>query len=520
MSPRRTFPARVPLSVAAVLAASGLLPIHAAQAAPAISAASAAPSTPVRAAAPGGKRHVVVFGTDGTRWDKLQAAAAPTIKALINSGYASQSWLYAPPLAQTSSGPGWSTNLTGVWPDKHKVVDNSFSGNDLANHPDFLTRIERSNTAYKTYAALDWKPISDRIITNSVDRKYVLDGDTDGYPADDAKIATDASSYIKANGPDASFVYLGNVDEAGHEHGGASTQYTQAIETMDKQVGQVISAIKSRPTYAQEEWLFVVTTDHGHTDAGGHGGDSWQERQSFVVASGPGVAHTAPAVKPRNVDVAATAMDYLGVARPAALDGKPVTTAVNDPFDALAGSLKPRVDETGIPASVLGWTGTAPSGWKIDNTGMGSGGVTEWHGWSFTDDDFWTYAQRGQNRENNVRERGVFAVADSDEWADKSFSGTFNSTLVSPAYTVAGKSSVSLSFGSHYLQEGAQKAQVLVSFDGGADQQVLAYTADARAKLEKLTVAVPSGAQKMTVKWRLSNADNNWYWAVDAPSVS
>ncbi|MCP2338161.1 alkaline phosphatase family protein [Actinomadura rupiterrae] len=487
----------------------------------ATSAAAPAPTAPRALAQPApSNRHVVVFGTDGTRWDKVLAYDTPTIKSLISAGYATPSWLYAQPMAPTLSGPGWSTNLTGVWPDKHKVVDNAFTGNQIAQYPDFLTRIKTANSAFRTYAAVDWKPIGTYILGAGVDRKDVLDGDTDGYPGDDAKIANTASAYIRDTGPDASFVYFGNVDEAGHQYGGASTQYRTAVETVDKQIGQVISAIKSRPTYASEQWLFVVTTDHGHTDAGGHGGNTPEERRSFVVAAGPGVPHTTPPITGKNVDIAATALDYLGIARPSALDGQDVTTASSDPFDTLAGALKPRVDETGIPSSTLGWTQQTPSGWKIDNTGMGTGGVSEWRGWSFTDDEFWTSTQRGQGRETNVRARGVFAVADSDEWADKTFSGTFNSNLVSPAYPVAGKSQVTLSFGSHYLKDGNETAQVFVSFDGGAQTQVLKYTGDAQARIEHLAVSVPSGAQNMTVTWRLSNGNNNWYWAIDNPQVS
>jgi hypothetical protein len=32
----------------------------------------------------------------------------------------------------------------------------------------------------------------------------------------------------------------------------------------------------------------VIATDHGHRDEGGHGGDSAQERASFVIAHGIG----------------------------------------------------------------------------------------------------------------------------------------------------------------------------------------------------------------------------------------
>ncbi|ROO88170.1 type I phosphodiesterase/nucleotide pyrophosphatase [Actinocorallia herbida] len=473
-------------------------------------------AAPAHAAAPG-NRHVVVFGVDGARWDKVQSLSLPTLDGLAATGYASPTWLYSSPLAQTLSGPGWSTNLTGTWPDKHKVVDNTFLLNALGTTPSFLNLVESNNGAFGTYAGVDWKPIGDNIIGSGLDREYVLNGDANGYPAEDTKIQTDAASYLRNNGPHASFVYFGEVDIAGHDSGGASTAYAQAMQSTDARIGAVIDAVKSRPTYAQEEWLFLVTADHGHTDAGGHGGDSKLERTSFVIANGPGVPVSSPSVKPKNVDVAATALDWLGVPRPANLDGQPITTASTDPFDAQWPLLAARQDETGIPATTLGWTKTFPSGWSVDNSAMGTGGMAEWRGWTLTDDEFWTATQTGQDRENNVRARGVFAVAESDEWADKTFSGTYTTTLVSPNVSVAGKTTLPISFVSHYLQEGGQRATVLVSFDGGADQQLLQYSANAKSRLVNLTATVPAGAQNAKIKFRLSNANNNWYWVVDAP---
>ncbi|AKU18645.1 nucleotide pyrophosphatase [Luteipulveratus mongoliensis] len=471
--------------------------------------------------------HVVVFGLDGVRWDKL-AANAPRINGLIKSGYGSPTSLYANPMAPTSSGPGWGTNATGVWPDKHKITSNDFPGNDLKTYPDFLTRLERVDPAFTTYAATDWAPLGQQssggpIFSDAIDRKYSLDGDTDGYPVTDPKIATDAANHISKNAPRASFVYFGNVDEAGHEHGGASPEYAQAVRTADAQVGKVIDAIKTRPRFAQEKWQFIVTTDHGHTDAGGHGGSSVEERTSFIVASGAGIPATGtPAIRPKNVDVAATVFQHLGVKPPASwgLDGRPINAVSRDPFDTMIGSLGARVDETGVPADVRGWTHSVPTGWSIDNSAMGTGGVTEWQGWSLTTDEFWTRAAPDQQRESNVRSRGVFAVADSDEWSDKATSGPFNSALVTPAYDVRGRAAVSLGFVSHYLKDGDETAAVSVSFDGGPERNVLTYTGDRIAATEKLSVAVPSGAQKMTVKFRLSNGVNNWYWAIDDVTVS
>ncbi|WP_319732744.1 hypothetical protein [Streptomyces sp. MB09-01] len=179
------------------------------------------------------------------------------------------------------------------------------------------------------------------------------------------------------------------------------------------------------------------------------------------------------------------------------------------------------MDETGIPAGVKGFTHTPPAGWSVDNSNMGTGGVTEWAGWAFATDEFWSQAQRDQWRELNVRSRDVFAVADSDERDDKSHTGTFDSTLITPKWAVTGGSTRNLTFQTHYRQESGQSAQVLVSYNGGAPTVVKSYTADADAvaKAESLALQVPAGATDVQIRFRYSG-NNNWYWTVDNVRLS
>lgn len=472
-----------------------------------------APAVPLAAgAAVDPTRHVVVIGVDGLMLDRIAAADAPVLDSMIASGYSSTTSLYASPMAETSSGPGWATNLTGVWPDKHKVTSNSWGSSAIASHPDFLTRLENTDRAYTTYAAVTWGPILNgslgpALISSTVDTRYVSSGDDD--------TTAKAAAHLRDTAPNASFIHLDDIDGAGHTYGSASQGYLDAIAVVDEQIGEIRDAVTSRPTYSSESWSFIITADHGHTPTGGHGGNTAGERASFIIKTGPGITKTTPAVAPKNVDIAVDVLSTFGVAIPAVLDGRPLSTASTDPFDTRVGSLQGRVDETGIATTVRGWTTSFPSAWSVDNSGMGTGGVTEWRGWSLATDPFWTATDRGQQRETNVRARGVFAVADSDEWSDKTRTGTFNSRLTSQAYPVAGKSSAALSFFSHYRKEGAETAAVQVSFDGGAWSTVTTYTGDRIAAVDTHTIAVPAGASSMRVRFSLTNGDNNWYWAID-----
>ncbi|WP_405019992.1 alkaline phosphatase family protein [Kitasatospora sp. NBC_00070] len=453
---------------------------------------------------------VLVIGLDGTMLNRIKDADAPNLDALMAGGLTAASSLYANPMAETSSGPGWTTIATGVWPDKHNVKDNNFTAPNLAAYPDWLTRVERADSAFSTYVVASWASIPNTIYSATVDTRVATPS-----AEYDTGTTSRAVAKLRDGNPDAVFVQLDNVDHAGHASGSASQAYLDAIKGVDGQVGQIVAAVRGRAGYAQEDWLIMVTADHGHTPTGGHGGSTWEERQTFVIANGGGLAAGSVRYDVRMVDIAPTALAHLGIAIDPAwsLDGAPIASLTPDAFDALRPQLTGRVDETGIAAGVLGFTRTAPSGWSVDNSAMGTGGVTEWRGWSFTTDEFWTKTQRDQYRELNVRSRNVFAVADSDEWADKSFSGNYDTTLVSPAYPVSGLATVKVEYTSYYQQDGAQTAKVLASWSGGTPVQLASYSSLVNGR-QTHTLTVPAGAGTLQLRFRYTGS-NNWYWVVD-----
>ncbi|WP_327187195.1 alkaline phosphatase family protein [Streptomyces sp. NBC_01334] len=481
-------------------------------------AALAATTGPLTAVARAAARtpKVLVIGLDGALLTRIKDADAPHLDALMAAGLTAPSSIYANPLAPTLSGPGWSTIITGVWPDKHNVKDNTFAGQRFAQYPDFLTRIETAQPSVSTYAVASWAPITDTVFSSKVDTRVSTPG-----AEYDTGTTTRVIAQLTGADPDAVFVHLDNIDHAGHTYGAASTQYTDAIHTADTQIGQILGAVTSRAGYATEDWLIMITTDHGHTDTGGHGGSTLPERQTFLIATGAGLAPGSVRYDVKMPDVAASALAHLGIAISPAwnLDGRPVQQPRSDDFDALRAKLTARTDETGIPASVLGYTHFPPAGWSVDNTAMGTGGVTEWRGWAFTTDEFWTQAQRDQGRESNLRARNVFAVADGDEWQDRTFSGTFDSTLLSPAYPVTGGTTATLTYTTYYRQESPQKGEVLVSYDDGTPVTVRTYTADVPSRTEAVTLQVPVGARTARVRFRYTGG-NNWYWVVDGVRLS
>ena len=200
------------------------------------------------------------------------------------------------------------------------------------------------------------------------------------------------------------------------------------------------------------------------------------------------------------------------------------TTLLSQSFNSIP--LGPKVDEALAGANV--WSKTPPAGWSIDDSGMPAGGMTEWRGWSFTSPAWWSQAAADQGRSQFTKGTGVIAVADPDEWDDKTHaSGTYNSFLRTSSISLAGANagSARLRFDSSWMPEGVQTATVTASYNGGPATEVLRWESEGGNQSfyksantnETVTIPLnnPAGAANVTLSFGMTNAGNNWWWAID-----
>ncbi|HAY71189.1 MAG TPA: hypothetical protein DCX89_04805 [Saprospirales bacterium] len=226
----------------------------------------------------GSDRKLLFIGMDGCRWDALETAATPALDELQSHAITNIDGLTEYP---TWSATGWSGMLTGVWHTKHGVTENSFTGANYAKYPDFISRIEAYQSDLNTYSVVHWSPINTNIV-QSVDTEVNVSSDL-AVKEEAVRILTDLD-------PDVLFVAFDDVDHAGHVHGFLPTAsgYLDAIEITDGYISEILSALHNRPGYAHEDWLVIVSTDHGGISAG-HGGGTLEERSIFTIFSHPDI---------------------------------------------------------------------------------------------------------------------------------------------------------------------------------------------------------------------------------------
>jgi predicted AlkP superfamily pyrophosphatase or phosphodiesterase len=244
---------------------------------------------------------------DGIAGDVIQKLNPPVLAEISNAGGftlahvggGKDSYSQTP----TISAVGYNSLLTGTWVNKHNVWDNDIAAPNY-NYWNLFRIAKQSNPALKTAVFSTWEDNRTKLIGEglqqagnvSVDFKFDgLEHDTVNYPHDtsrvfiqriDEAVSDEAARVISAEGPDMSWVYLEFTDDMGHKFGD-SKQFHDAIVTADKQIGKIWDAIKRRQTENNEDWLIVITTDHGRDAETGHnhGGQSDRERLTWIVTN-------------------------------------------------------------------------------------------------------------------------------------------------------------------------------------------------------------------------------------------
>ncbi len=302
-------------------------------------------------------KKVVFIIVDGISADQLKTADTPFLDQIGDLGGYTEAYVgggkdtYSE--TPTISAVGYNSLITGTWANKHNVWGNEIKAPNY-NYPTIF-RLYKDQYPDGTIGVFSsWLDNRTKLVGNGMEETggirvdYHFDGlehDSINFPHDvqrnfmkliDYTVADHAAETILEKAPDVSWVYLEFSDDMGHGFGDGD-RFNAAIHFEDKLIGKIWMAVEERQASHNEEWLFIVTTDHGRgaKDGKHHGGQSERERSTWIVTNSkqtnPYFNERIPAV----VDILPTMTDFLEIKVPIHIRREWDGVSLVQPVDAI-----------------------------------------------------------------------------------------------------------------------------------------------------------------------------------------
>lgn len=269
---------------------------------------------PVAAAAIDPTPYVLLVSFDGMRSDAIGATETPVLDRLIRTGsYQANGFAELPPVTL----PNHSSMVTGLSVLHHGVFLNT-------TLPDRISSTTIFDVAKEAGMGIGFFVTKGKLTFLCPDETATVIkvvGDVD-------LIADELIKAVAENDLHLVFLHFGEPDGAGHTHGWMSEPYLEQVTRDDAALGRVLDAYGEKGLL--DQLLVLVTADHG-----GHDKTHWmntpEDRHVPFIFNGPTIAAGRTLYEPRRpMDVAATALDYLGLPLDIARDGVPAKEAYAD----------------------------------------------------------------------------------------------------------------------------------------------------------------------------------------------
>lgn len=222
-------------------------------------------------------RRVIVISIDGVTGSELKTIAPPTISALLPTSKYSFTTFKS---AVATDAATWTSMVTGVPYTKHLVSADDFQPTTDPNSGEHdAVPLRRNVLDYimsgigtKTAFISPWANL--RNYVKVADYRPIVNTD---LAAKDSTIAL----LSKYEGIGATIVNFREAEAAGANGGyvASNVAYKDAILKADGYIDEIIKAIKARKTFSKEEWLFIITSNHG--------GSSDNPTNGFLVINNP-----------------------------------------------------------------------------------------------------------------------------------------------------------------------------------------------------------------------------------------
>ncbi|MGL5123436.1 MAG: alkaline phosphatase family protein [Fusobacteriaceae bacterium] len=211
------------------------------------------------------------------------------------------------------SRPLYETLLTGVNPVNSGIINNIISRKSkeesifsLAKKGKLITGAVAYHWIHELYNGEFIKgrdeEVNDEMKKNINNGRFYYE---DEYP--DSHLFAQANILLDKKKIDFLLLHTMNVDDVGHKYGGISKEYEDVVY----KISTILSCYI--PKWLENGYSIVITSDHGMSESGNHGGDSKEEREVPFWILDKNIVENELLKKIEQVQIATLCCNILGI---------------------------------------------------------------------------------------------------------------------------------------------------------------------------------------------------------------
>lgn len=210
------------------------------------------------------------------------------------------------------SRPLYETLMSGLPPVAHGIVSNNIVRRSqvtnvfsLATASGLITSAAAYHWFFELYNQAPFTPEFRHVENFSGD---ICNGAfywEDHYP--DSHLFADADVLLTRHAPDFLLLHSMNIDNAGHQYGGSSREYRNAVRRVSDLLALYL------PHWRAAGYTILITSDHGMSDDGNHGGPHEIETSVPLYTVGADVFSLEPNLSLAQTQIAGVICTLLGL---------------------------------------------------------------------------------------------------------------------------------------------------------------------------------------------------------------
>lgn len=191
---------------------------------------------------------VLLILVDGMRPDALQDI--PQAQQMLKTSSYS---LSAQTVFPSVTLPCHMSLFHSVGPERHGTTTNTYAP-QVRPINGLCEQLEAAGKSCSMF--YNWEQLRDLSRPDSLSYSYFCAGKTVSYPVSNRKVTQAAIEHIAEFAPDFAFLYLGWLDEAGHEFGWMGEEYQNALRESWNEIEKIAASLP-------DDYTVIVTADHG-----------------------------------------------------------------------------------------------------------------------------------------------------------------------------------------------------------------------------------------------------------------